>query len=163
MEAEKKITLISSDLVNVEISAKALQRSALVKEIIEGSPNITEVSLNQVNGRILIKIKEYLEHYEKEEPKEIGKPLPNPDFKECVGEWDFKFIKLDLDTIIELISGANYMGINPLLELASAKFASLIKNKSIEEIIKDNNITNELTNEEKQQIAEEDKWCMENL
>ena len=163
MEAEKKITLISSDLVNVEISAKALQRSALVKEIIEGSPNITEVSLNQVNGRILIKIKEYLEHYENTEPKEIERPLPSQNFKDCVDEWDNNYIDVDLDLIFELILGANYMDIKPLLELASAKVASIIKGKTTEEIRKTFGITNDFTPEEEQQIIEENKWCMENL
>ena len=54
------------------------------------------------------------------------------------------------------------MDIKPLLELASAKVASIIKDKTTEKIKKTFNIQNDFTPEE-QQILEENKWCMENL
>ena len=163
MEADKKITLVSSDGEKVEISSKAVQRSVLVKGIIEDYPDDAEVPLNNVKSNILKKIKEYLEHYENTEPKEIERPLPSQNFKECVDEWDFNYIDVDLDLIFELILGANYMDIKPLLELASAKVASIIKGKTTEEIRKTFGILNDFTPEEEQQIIEENKWCMENL
>ena len=109
------------------------------------------------------KIKDYLEHYENEEPKNIERPLPSQNFKECVDEWDFKYIDVDLELTFELILGANYMDIKPLLELASAKVASIIKGKTTEDIRKTFGIQNDFTPEEEQQILEENKWCMENL
>ena len=163
MDAEKKITLVSSDSEKIEVSAKAVQRSVLVKGIIEDYPDDAEVPLNNVKSKTLKKIKEYLEHYENEEPKEIERPLQSQNFKECVGEWDYNFIELDLDDTFEIILGANYMDIKPLLELASAKVASIIKGKTTEEIRKTFGITNDFTPEEEQQIIEENKWCMENL
>ena len=163
MDADKKITLTSSDGEKVEISSKAVQRSVLVKGIIEDYPDDAEVPLNNVKSNILQKIKEYLDHYQDSDPKEIERPLQSQNFKECVDEWDFNYIEVDLDFIFELILGANYMDIKPLLELASAKVASIIKGKSTEEIRKTFNITNDFTPEEEQQIIEENKWCMENL
>ena len=163
MDVDKKITLVSSDGEKVEISAKAVQKSVLVKGILEDYPDDAEVPLNNVKSNILKKIKEYLEHYENDEPKEIDRPLPSNNFKDCVQEWDYNFIDTDLDLIFELILGANYMDIKPLLELASAKVASIIKGKTTEEIRKTFNITNDFTPEEEQQILEENKWCMENL
>ena len=163
MEGEKKITLVSSDGEKIEISSKAVQKSVLVKGIIEDYPDDAEVPLNNVKSNILKKIKEYLEHYENSEPKEIERPLPSSEFKDCVEEWDYNYINVELEMIFEIILGANYMDIKPLLELASAKVASLIKGKTTEEIRKLFNITNDFTPEEEQQIAEENKWCMENL
>ena len=163
MDAEKKITLVSSDGEKIEISSKAVQKSVLVKGIIEDYPDDAEVPLNNVKSNILKKIKEYLDHYENSEPKEIERPLPSANFKECVEEWDYKYIDVELEMIFELILGANYMDIKPLLELASAKVASIIKGKTTEEIRKIFNITNDFTPEEEQQITEENKWCMENL
>ena len=163
MEVERNITLVSSDGEKIEISSKAVQRSVLVKGILEDYPDDAEVPLNNVKSNILKKIKEYLEHYENTEPKEIDRPLPSQNFKECVGEWDFNYINIDLELIFELILGANYMDIKNLLELASAKVASIIKGKNTEEIRKTFGITNDFTPEEEQQILEENKWCMENL
>ena len=103
MDADKKITLVSSDGEKVEISSKAVQRSVLVKGIIEDYPDDAEVPLNNVKSNILKKIKEYLEHYENEDPKEIDRPLPSQNFKECVDEWDFKYIDVDLELIFILL------------------------------------------------------------
>ncbi len=163
MEVDKKIILVSSDGEKIEISSKAAQRSVLVKGILEDYPDDAEVPLNNVKSNILKKIKEYLDHYENEEPKEIERPLPSNNFKECVNEWDYNFIDMDLQLIFEIILGANYMDIKPLLELSSAKVASIIKGKNTEEIRKIFDINNDFTPEEEQQILEENKWCMENL
>ena len=157
MEVERKITLVSSDGEKVEISSKAVQRSVLVKGILEDYPDDAEVPLNNVKSNILKKIKEYLEHYENSEPKEIDRPLPSQNFKECVEDWDFNYINIDLELIFELILGANYMDIKNLLELASTKVASIIKGKNTEEIRKAFGITNDFNPEEEQQILEENK------
>ena len=163
MDSDKKITLISSDGEKVEISSKAVQKSVLVKGILEDYPDDAEVPLNNIKSNILKKIKDYLDHYENEEPRNIERPLPSQNFKECVDEWDFKYIDVDLELTFELILGANYMDIKPLLELASAKVASIIKGKTTEDIRKTFGIQNDFTPEEEQQILEENKWCMENL
>ena len=109
------------------------------------------------------KVVEYLEHYKDEEPKEIEKPLPSANFKECVGEWDYNFMDIPLDSIFEIILASNYLDIPPLLELASAKNASIIKGKTTQEIRGTYGIINDFTPEEEQQILEENKWAMENL
>ena len=48
MDVDKKITLVSSDGEKVEMSLKAVQRSVLVKGIIEDYPDDAEVPLNNV-------------------------------------------------------------------------------------------------------------------
>ena len=157
------ITLVSSDGEKMQISAKAAQRSQLVKGIIEDYPDDAEVPLNNVKSSILKKIKEYLEHYQDSDPKEIERPLASQNYQECVEAWDFEFINIELDTIFEIILAANYMDIKPLLELASSKIASIIKGKTPEEIRKTFNIQNDFTPEEEQQIREENQWCLDNL
>ena len=129
----------------------------LVKGIIEDYPDDAEVPLNNVKSNILKKIKEYLDHYQDTDPKEIERPLASQNFQECVDPWDFEFINVDLDLIFEIILAANYMDIKPLLELASSK------GKTPEEIRKTFNIQKEFTPEEEQQIREENQWCLDNL
>ena len=166
MEAENdsKVILISSDSKTFEISAKAAKRSKLIKESIEDSKeDIVEFQVNNVKSDVLKKVVEYLEHYKDEEPKEIEKPLPSADFKECVGEWDYNCMDIPLDSIFEIILASNYLDIPPLLELASAKNASIIKGKTTQEIRGTYGIINDFTPEEEQQILEENKWAMENL
>ena len=159
-----KMIMISSDGEQFELSTRAAMRSQLVKDSIDKSKeDIIEFTVNQVKGNILKKVVEYLEHYKDEEPKEIERPLPRSNFLECVDKWDFDFMDIDLDLIFEIILAANYLDIKPLVELASAKIASIIKGKTTEEIKRTLNINNDFTPEEEQQIIEENKWCMENL
>ena len=160
---DKMITLVSSDGEKMQVTAKAAQRRQLVKGIIEDYPDDAEVPLNTVKSNILKKIKEYLDHYQDSEPKEIERPLASQNYQECVDAWDYEFINVDLDLIFEIILAANYMDIKPLLELASSKVASIIKGKTPEEIRKTFNIQNDFTPEEEQQIREENQWCLDNL
>ena len=48
--------------------------------------------------------------------------------------WYASFVEIDQDTLFELIMAANYLDIKQLLDLACAKVASQIKNKSVKEI-----------------------------
>ena len=164
VEDDAKVIMISSDGQKFEISVKAAMRSQIVKEsIIGNNQEEIEFNANNIKGDILKKVVEYLEHYENEEPKEIERPLPSLNFKECVDEWDYNFIDVDINTIFKIINASNYLNIPPLLELASAKIASITQSKTTEEIKQLFGIQNEFTPEEEQQIIEENKWCMENL
>ena len=58
---------------------------------------------------------------------------------------------------------ANYLEIKSLLELSTAKVASIIKNKTVQEIRDFFNIENDFTPEEEMQIMEENKWAEESF
>ena len=133
IEKESPITLISSELNHVKINAKAAKRSNLIKDFNNDFPE-EAIELKNINNQTLIKVKEYLEHYENIEPKKIMHPLPKKDFKECVDTWDYDYINLQNESIFEIMLAANFMDIQPLLELASAKIASLIKGKNERQI-----------------------------
>ena len=125
----EEIILISSESNPVEIKAKAAKRSNLIKEFIKDFPE-NNIPLNSINYKTLLKIKEYLEHYENSEPKEIRQPLPKKDFKNIVDSWDYNFIDLQNETIFEIMLAANFMDIRPLLNLTCAKIASEITGKN---------------------------------
>ena len=163
MEDERKVILVSSDGEKIEISSKAVAKSNLVKGILEDYPDDAEVPLKNVKINILKKITEYLEHYENEDPKEIDRPLPSLNFKECVPEWDYNYINVNLDMIFELIDVANYLDIKNLFELASAKVASIIKARNTDEIKQTFNINKDFTPEEEEKILKDNQWCIENL
>ena len=73
MDAEKTIKIKSNDSKIVELSSKAALRSGLLRGIIEDYPEDTEFPLNHVNGTTLEKVKEYLTHYQDQEPSIISK------------------------------------------------------------------------------------------
>ena len=134
MNPEKEsITLISSDLNSVEIKAKAAMRSNLIKNLIEDYPQ-GNYPMNEVNYETLLKVKDYLDHYENSEPKEISQPLPKKDFIDCVDNWDYDYININKEKIFEIMLAANFMDIQPLLDLTCAKIAAEIRGKNEEDI-----------------------------
>ena len=158
MDVEKTIKVKSSDGKVIELSTKAASKSKLLSGVIQDYPEDSEFPLNKINGATLEKVKEYLVHYQDSEPKQIEKPLQK-DFKDCVDEWDYKFIGDDNTQILAIIFAANFMDIKPLLELAAAKVATLIRGTTTESIRKDFEIKDFSKEEEKQ--MENDKSILE--
>ena len=56
------------------------------------------------------------------------------DFIDCVDNWDYDYININEEKIFEIMLAANFMDIQPLLDLTCAKIASEIKGKNEEEI-----------------------------
>lgn len=91
----------------------------------------------------------------------FGQPLASTNMHEVVEEWYANFVNVDQEMLFSLINAANLMNVQPLLDLSSATVASLIKDRSAEEIRQIFNITNDFTPEEEAQIREENKWADE--
>ena len=148
------LKLITLDLKHINLPIKAINHSEFFKNFHQDFPN-AEIHLNQINYRTLAKIVEFLEHYINKQPKKIQRPLPKKDFRECVDEWDYKFINIDTEEIFELMLAANFLHIQALLDLTSAKIASMIRGKSPEEIRRILGMKNDIDENNENEIKEE--------
>ena len=164
-EAESSdIKLILKDGKEISITKKASELSELLKSAINDYPKETSFPLNELDEKNAELIKEYLEHFNGEPPKEIEKPISSNDIKNLTDEWSSNFIdKISLEELTNLTVAANYMGINCLLDLCCAKVATLCKDKNEDEIFKMFKINETFSEEEKNKIKNENKWIEENL
>ena len=163
-EIESIITIITKEGKELEITKNAAELSELLKQTINDFPNEDKFPLNEIDEKSAEKVKEYLTHFNGKAPPDIEKPLSSNIIKNITDEWSADFIdKMSLDDIINLIVAANYMGINCLLDLCSAKIATYFKDKSEEEIKKEFKIKQSFTEEEKNKIREENKWIEKNI
>ena len=160
---DNKIIKIKTEIDGkiIELSKKAAERSEIIKGMLQDYPDSPELLVKNVKGDDLIKIKEYLEHYEKEEPKEVDRPLKSKDFKECVNEFDYQFVSKigNYDELKNLILSANFLNIKPLINLLSANIAHKIKGINTSTIRNTFNIK-ELNKQEQKQF-DEDKAIIE--
>eukprot|EP00483_Globobulimina_turgida_P005265 UN05275 len=132
----------------------------VIQIIIEYYPFCVEVNImNEVRGSILKRIVTYMDHHHVCGAKEIEKPLRSADMRQIVSEWEADFIEVDQETLFEIILAANHLKIRPLLDLACAKVASMIKGKSPEEIRQRFNIENDFTPEEEEAVRAENAWA----
>ena len=155
----EKVKLMCSDGEEVEVDQDIAEKSVLIKGLIDDSGTDEAIPLPNVKRAILEKVIAFCTHLRDHQAPEIEKPLRSTDMASVVDAWYAEFINLEQEILFELIMASNYLDIKPLLELACAKVASLIKNKSIEEIRKFFNIENDFTPEEEAQIMEENKWA----
>ena len=133
------LILISSEEDNpreFEISRKAALMCNLVGFILLADRNAKKIPIKKVRGDILELIVDYLKHHDGKIPPPIAKPIRSVKMIRIVSDpWDADFMnKMNKKTIFQVVLGANYMDIPPLLHLGAAKIATLIKGKSPEEI-----------------------------
>lgn len=157
--SDNKVKLICSDGEVVEIDIDIAEKSVLIKGLIDDSGTDETIPLPNVKRPILEKVVLFCTHLKDNASPEIEKPLKSVEMSSVVDPWYAQYIDLEQEILFELIMAANYLDIKPLLELSCAKVASLIKNKSIQEIRKFFNIENDFTPEEEAQIMEENKWA----
>ena len=151
----KTLILTSFDNISVPIDFKSAERSSLLKGLLQDYTDDSTIPMPDIRGDILKKCVEYLVKYKDTEPKEIPKPLPSANLTDVTDEWDVNFIGgVDLDSVFDIINAGNYLDIKPLLDLACAKVASIMKGKSAEEIRSIFNLENDLTEDEVKEFEE---------
>ena len=91
------------------------------------------IPLHTITKKTLKKIVEYCQWIHENSEPTIN-PLRSKTFNEIVpNEWLQNYITIDKEFLFEIALAANFLNISSLLELTSAKIASDIKGKSIEE------------------------------
>lgn len=93
----------------------------------------------------------YAEHHKTDPPLAPDEEM-KPRASDDISDWDKEFMKMDQETLFEIILAANYLDIKGLLDLGCKTVANMIKGKSVEEIRKTFNIVNDFTPEEEELI-----------
>lgn len=93
--------------------------------------------------------------------------MKTSDISTLVQPWYYEFIRgnpdqpFDLEYVSELLLAANFMSIDPLLELAGAAFASQIREKNIDQLKELFHFEGELAPVDEKKIREENPWALE--
>nr|XP_045085225.1 SKP1-like protein 1 isoform X3 [Aegilops tauschii subsp. strangulata] len=147
------ITLKSSDGEEFQVEEAIAMESQTIRHMIEDDCADNGIPLPNVDSKILSKVIEYCKKHVQASPK----PANSGDLK----SFDAEFIKVDQNTLFDLILAANYLNIKGLLDLTCQTVADMIKGKTPEEIRKTFNIKNDFTPEEEAEIRRENQWAFE--
>ncbi|GLT30758.1 hypothetical protein SLA2020_055470 [Shorea laevis] len=151
----KKIMLKSSDGETFEVEEVVALESQTIKHMIEDDCADNVIPLPNVNSKIVSKVIEYCKkHVEGAADKEKA-------VDEEIKNWDAEFVKVDQNTLFDLILAANYLNIKTLLDLTCQTVADMIKGKTPEEIRKIFNIKNDFTPDEEEDVRRENQWAFE--
>ena len=160
-----EVKLKSSDGKIFEVPFDILQKSKLFTDINQNDEDEeNEIELKEIDGKNLERIIEYLKHYKDIEPKEIPKPFPertDDAFLRSIlnDDWTFDYIQsMTLEEAVNLINAANYLQIDGLINILTAKLSHEMCNCDVEEQRRKFGIECDMTEEE---IAENDKYPLD--
>ena len=161
----KIVKLKSKDNQIYEVSIDFLEKAKLISGIVEDASDEDDtIFLREIDEINLIRIIDYLVHYQKEEPKEIPKPFPDRTddaFLRSIlnDDWTFDFLQnMTLEEAINLVNAADYLQIDGLINILAAKLAHEMCNCEVEEARRKFGIECDMTEEE---IAEYDKYPLD--
>ncbi|KAL9889489.1 S-phase kinase-associated protein 1-like [Glossina fuscipes fuscipes] len=158
------IQLQSSDNEIFNTDAQVAKCSGTIKTMLEDcgmeSGDNVIVPLPNVNSEILRQVIIWA-NYHKDDPQPTEDDEDKEKQSDDISLWDAEFLKVDQDTLFELILAANYLDIKGLLDIACKTVANMIKGKTSAEIRKTFNIRNDFTPAEEDQIRRENEWCEE--
>ncbi|KAL5561212.1 hypothetical protein UlMin_030959 [Ulmus minor] len=158
MSSPKKILLKSSDGEVFEVEEAVALESQTLKHMVEEDCASTEIPLPNVTSSILAKVIEYCKKHA-DSAAAGDKDAKFTD--DTIKAWDAEFVKVDQNTLFDLILAANYMNIKNLLDLTCQTVADMIKGKTPEEIRQTFNIRNDFTPEEEEEVRRENQWAFE--
>ncbi|SCO67953.1 suppressor of kinetochore protein 1, putative [Plasmodium vivax] len=149
-----KIKLVSFEGDEFIVDKYTASMSTVILNILEVmTAEEDTIPLPNIKTPILKKIIEYMEYHINNPAEEIPKPLITSNLQDVVSSWDYDFVNTDKETLYELIEASNYLDIKPLLDLTCGKIASMMKDKTTEEIRAEFDIVNDFTREEEKQVG----------
>ncbi|CAB3410189.1 unnamed protein product [Caenorhabditis bovis] len=160
---QRIIKLESSEGHRFEVTHKVISQSRTVRNLLDAlgmdSSNAEEtIPLLNVPTEILRLVLVWCEKHQNDSPSNAKKEADMSDEEK---KWEEEFFRVEQPILFELVSAANYMDVQSLLDASCKAIAQLIKGKTPEEIRQTFNIKNDLTKEEEEQISLENAWCFE--
>ena len=153
----RKLTLYSKDHQSFLLTKEAAASSDLLRTMMEGDPDASEVQLFHIDSLVVRKVIDYLEYHRTVPPRAIEKPISSTSMADLVDAYDCAYIEVEQELLFRLLLAANYLHVKPLIALCCAKFASLIKNKTPEQIKATFGIRGDCSAQEEADIAREYK------
>lgn len=144
------VKLISNEGDERTINSDAIKRSNFLNKNNNSSPIKVEV-----NTKTLDIVIEYLNEYTNKDPNPVPAVLGSADLrKEIKNDFDFKLVSSQpFETVFHLINAAAQFELDHLHDLACARVASFMKDKSPEDVNKEFTIECQLTAEEAKELG----------
>lgn len=160
-----KVTLKSCDEEEFVVDEAAAKLSDTINHIITDGCAEGTIPLDNITGPVLAKVIEYCnKHAAAEADADDGTLFCDPDALKAEADlkaWDAEFVKVDQDTLFDLIEAANYLSVKGLLDLTCMAVADIMAGKSINQIRDTFHIANDYTEEEELAVKMETSWAFD--
>ena len=126
------VKLLTSDQQTVEVQLDVACEMETIQHIVQSDGSDDIIPVTTIKKDILDILIEFCTYIHVNSHPNIEKPLEGTEVK--VDKWYLDFVsKFEAETLFDIILAADYLSCSSLAELASAKVASLIKGKTVQE------------------------------
>lgn len=150
---DDSVTLQCADGVTFDVKVRTAKMSVTVRDLIDDAGIKDPIVVPNVSSEIMSKVVTYCAKHENDPP--LG-PRGDP---EDICPWDRAYCDVDMAVLFELIQAADYLDIQPLMELTCKTVANMINGKTAEQVRETFNVKSDFTPEEEEQIRKENAWC----
>lgn len=140
MTTEVSINLVSCDGITFSVPMRVAKLSNFISIMTDeydsdNDEKMEDIPILRVRSHVLDMIVRFMIHYDIDPMVTINKPLVSNNIGDIVQHWYAVFVgHMNNDMLYEIVNAANYMHIQPLLELGCAAVAILINDKTTDEI-----------------------------
>ncbi|KAJ1943258.1 hypothetical protein FBU59_002965 [Linderina macrospora] len=163
------VKLVSAEGAVIDVDRDIIEQSALIRNILQDVGDTGDpIPVPNVSGPILSKVIEYCTHHRDDLDRRtrpdtsLGGDADEASIQRAIrqmDEFDHNFCKVDQGTLFDIILAANFLDIQPLLDVASLTVANMMKGKSVEEIRRTFNVKNDFDEEEEARVRSANAWC----
>jgi S-phase kinase-associated protein 1 len=146
-----EVDIQTGDNKMYSIRESVITSQSIVIEDMLGDSDCSQIPLPNITSKEMPKIIEYCNWKYFADKENIS--------EDARTEWINKFIDIDQQMLFNVILGANYLGIQSLLDITCKAIADMINGKTPEEIRETFNIVNDFTPEEEEEIRRDNAWC----
>lgn len=152
----------------IPVAENEARLSSIISEMLDDEDEDNEIliPLPGVEKKYMELVCKYMKYHanvsDDKKLQEFEKPLRSSQLDKIIPKWYANFINnIDLEDLFQLTLAANYLDIHLLLELSCARFATMIKGKTPDEVCETFGIENDFTEEEKNQLQKDNEWVEE--
>ncbi|KAJ1822146.1 hypothetical protein LPJ56_000993 [Coemansia sp. RSA 2599] len=165
------IKLTTAEGAIIEVEREVIEQSGTIRNILNDvRMSDKPIPLPNVSGPILTKIIQYCTHHRNDpsrrQPAQDGLNMDNDSSEaaiqraiEKMDEFDHDFCRVDQGTLFDILLAANFLDIQPLVDLAGYTVASMLKGKTVQEIRDTFHIKNDFSPEEEERVLKANAWC----
>ncbi|CAF0965713.1 unnamed protein product [Rotaria sordida] len=148
--SNRQITLESNDKQKFDVNIDIIEESKTIKYALEncGGAEGTTIPLPNVDSANLKKIIEWLTHHKDDVPSFDDDEDYGERKKIEISKWDQDFLKIDQNSLFQLLLAANYLDISKLIDIICKTVADMMNGKTTEQIRETFKIPNDFTPEE---------------
>ncbi|KAJ2557009.1 hypothetical protein EV175_001617 [Coemansia sp. RSA 1933] len=149
------ITLESNDGQQFLVDQAAAYMSDLVRNTVEDVGQTDEpIILPNVRGAVLAKVVEYCIHH-KDDARILSSTPDLIQSDRAIDAWDRRFMDIDDALMLEILSTADYLSIEPLVDLGCTVIAKIIRSMSVDEIRQRYGVDDDFTEDQRRQVQRE--------